>query len=71
MVMDGVVDISTIKPELDDIILIKIDYGKLPSHIRTSHSENMLKYAKQIFPKNKIVIMSAKDSISLEKDSLE
>jgi hypothetical protein len=62
-------DVYTLKPEEDDIIIVTINCGNLPAHVRHQYLENYNTELKKIFPNNKLIIKQ-KNSVefSLEKE---
>lgn len=67
MIMDKVVEISTIKPEWDDVVVVKVKWDKMPPHIRQQYGERLLESLKETFPKNKVVVIGSDIEIKLDK----
>jgi hypothetical protein len=67
-IVDRVSEISVLKPDWDDIIVIRVDVEKLPVLKRQEYMSQAAKAMKPLFPNNKLVIISGKTTITLEKD---
>lgn len=67
MIIQGVVDVGIITPEWNDIIVVKMDYGKMPPHKRIELAESSLKKLKEMFPNNKIMMIDNKSDVTLCK----
>jgi hypothetical protein len=68
-IAERVSEISVLKPEWDDIIVIRVDVEKLPLLKRQEYMSQTAKAMKPLFPNNKLVIISGKTTVTLEKDS--
>jgi hypothetical protein len=67
-IAERVSEISILKPDWDDIIVIKVDVEKIPLIQRTEFMSKTAKAIKPLFPNNKLVIISGKTTITLEKE---
>jgi hypothetical protein len=64
-----IVEVSLLKPAWDDIIVVKVDCGKMPPHIRSQVQKETLDRMKEIFPNNKILIHDIQIVVKVEKES--
>lgn len=69
--LERVTDITTINPQWDDIIVVRVDVGNMPIKAASEYLAQSAKELKKMFPKNKLMVMSAKTSVILEKDTEE
>lgn len=67
--MADIVDIRTIRPDWDDVVIVTADYGNLPGHMRMQVAKQIKDHIKEVFPNNKVIVISTKTEIELKKES--
>ena len=58
-------DIKKVALNADDVIIYKLDYKNLPMHLRQKYALDVKDHLKDIFPNNKILVMSKENDLSV------
>ena len=64
-----IVDISLITPAKDDIVVVTLDYGNLPMHMRSKMNQDAKNIIKETFPNNQVIIKGKTTTVELKDKS--